>query len=48
MMAENNPSKAKTTLSLTSEVNEPVVNNDQLNVGFSDTSYQKTTSDARP
>lgn len=32
-MAENNPSKAKTTLSLTSEVNEPVVNNDQLNVG---------------
>lgn len=33
MMAENNPSKAKTTLSLTSEVNEPVVNNDQLNVG---------------
>lgn len=31
-MAENNPSKAKTTLPLMSEVNEPVVNNDQLNV----------------
>ena len=31
-MAENNPSKAKTTLPLTSEVNEAGANNDQLNV----------------
>ena len=31
-MAENNPSKAKTTLPLTSEVNETEVNDDQLNV----------------
>lgn len=32
-MAENNPSKAKTTLPLISEVNEIVANCDQLNVG---------------
>jgi len=32
-MAENNPSKAKTTLPLTSDVNEAVANSDQLNVG---------------
>ena len=31
-MVENNPSKAKTTLPLTSEVNETDVNNDPLNV----------------
>ena len=48
MMTENNPSKAKTILSLTSEVNEPVIKNDQLNVGFSDTRYQRAASNARP
>lgn len=32
-MAEKNPSKAKTTLPLTSEINESVANGDQVNVG---------------
>lgn len=31
-MAENNPSKAKTTLPLTSEVNDTITNSDQVNV----------------